>query len=119
MDKVSSPQLLVAYAKAEEQAGRYDKAVAAFTRARATDDVVRVYLERMNRLDEAAALARETRSTAAATMVAAHMADLDDTRGAIEFQLLAGRPDEAFELATTSGNMDIYTEVIAKCEWLE
>lgn len=116
MDKVSSPMLLVAYAKAEEQAGRYDKAVVAFKRAKATDDVVRVYLERMDRLDEAAALARETRSTAAATMVAAHMADLDDTRGAIEFQLLAGRPDEAFELAASSSNMDIYTEVIAKGE---
>lgn len=116
MPKVTSPRLLVAFAKAREQQGRYGEAVEAFKRARSLDDVVRIYLEKMDRPDDAAELTRKTRSTAAATMVAAYFQESDNTRGAVEFLLLAGRPDDAFDIAVSSGAMDVYTEVIAAGE---
>lgn len=38
---------------------------------------------------------------------------IGNSRGAIEFLLLAGRSADAFNEAINSGNMDIYTDVIA------
>jgi WD repeat-containing protein 19 len=116
IDKVHSPRLLVAYAKAQEQVGAFEQALGAFERARATDDMVRLYLEKLHKIDDAASLTRSSRSTVAANMMAAHFQEVENTRGSVEFLLLAGRPDDAFNLAVTSGNMEIYTDVVSDGE---
>ena len=114
MGKVTLPKLHGLYAKACEQADKFQDAAAAYTKARDPDSVVRLCLDKLNQPDRAFSLVRENPSSSGAAMVAQYCQQHDDFRGAIEFLLMANRSLEAFNLAKSHVCMDLYTGVLGE-----
>jgi WD repeat-containing protein 19 len=112
MERVTSPKLLTAYAKAKEAAKEYLEAARAYERARDMDAVVRLLLDQLGAPERAGAIVRQTRSTEGATLIAKFCRAAGDMRGAIEFLLLAKKRDEAFELAATHNEMGLYAQAL-------
>jgi WD repeat-containing protein 19 len=112
MGKVTLPKLHALYAKACEQAGKFQDAAAAYKKAHDMDSVTRLCLDQLNQPDRAFALVRESGSSTGAAMVAKYCQQHDDFRGAIEFLLMASRSLEAFNLAKSHACMELYTSVL-------
>jgi WD repeat-containing protein 19 len=112
MGRVTLPKLHALYAKACEQAGKFQEAAAAYKQAHDLDSVTRLCLDQLNQPDRAFSLVRETGSSTGAAMVAQYCQSHDDFRGAIEFLLMASRSLEAFNLAKSHVCMDLYTSVL-------
>ena len=70
MDRIVTAKIHAQYAKAKEAAGDYTAAVQSYEKAKDTDSVVRLYIEKLNKPDMAFAIVRATASSNAAQMVA-------------------------------------------------
>jgi WD repeat-containing protein 19 len=112
MERIAAPKLHSAYAKAKEAGKEYAEAVKSYEKARDMDNVVRVLLDHLKQPERAAEVVRTTRSAEGARAVAAYCKGAGDTRGAVEFLLLAKRRDEAFELAATHDEMALYVQAL-------
>jgi len=114
MENISAPKLHAEYARAKEAEGKYDEAATAYERAKETDSVVRLCLERLNKPQKAFQLVRESKSSQAGLLVAKHCTSVGDHRSAIEFLLLAKRSEDAFEVAVTNEQMEAFTTALGK-----
>jgi WD repeat-containing protein 19 len=112
MDKVVTPKLHLQYAKAKEANGAFAAAAKAYELGRDLDSVVRLQLEHLSCPEKAFAIVRETSSAAGAQLVARYCQTVGDFRGAIEFLLMAKRSSEAFALAQTHNEMDVYSKTL-------
>lgn len=112
MAKISAPKLHSEYAKAKEAEGRFEDAVLAYEHACDMDSVVRVLVTNLKEVSRSMNIVRETKSPQAALLVAEHCGAVGDQRAAIEFLVLAKRPAEAFDVASTHDEMDAYTAAL-------
>jgi len=97
--------LLAAYAKALEVEGKFKEAVSVYERARDSDAVVRILIDKLRQPDKAGEVVRSSRSTTAARKLSMWCRENDNPRGAIEFLLIAGQRSEAFDLAAATNEM--------------
>ena len=111
---ITSPKLLIQYAKAKEADGRYKEAASAYKAAKDFDSVIRINLEHLQNPEEAVRIVKETKSTEGAKMVAKFFQKLGDFASAIQFLVLSHCNDEAFLLAQQHGQMEQYADIIGE-----
>lgn len=80
--------------QAKEAERDYAEAATAYERAGDSDAVVRLYLNHLDRAEDALAIVRRTQSADGAAMVADYCRKGHNYRGAVEFLLTANRVDE-------------------------
>ncbi|KAH9586521.1 WDR19 [Trypanosoma melophagium] len=97
--KITSRNIIGMFAKAKENEGAFKEAEKAYTQAEDWDNVVRLKVEKLNDLHGAYMIVRQTRSSAAATVVANMCKKRDEFTAAVEFFVMAKSFPEAFELA--------------------
>ncbi|RNF04083.1 WD repeat-containing protein 19 isoform X2 [Trypanosoma rangeli] len=97
--KISSRNIIGMFAKAKEAEGAFKEAEQAYTQAEDWDNVVRVKVEKLNDLYGAYVVVRQSRSAAAAAVVANMCKKKGEFSSAVEFFVLAKSFSEAFELA--------------------
>ncbi|KAI8805835.1 hypothetical protein BJ742DRAFT_819298 [Cladochytrium replicatum] len=112
LPNLTSPRIFGQYAKAMEAQGSYKEAAQAYEKARDFDNVVRLYVEHLQNVEGAVAIVRSTRSRDAAKMVSKFFQMIKDYKSVVEFCLVAGMQDEAFELAQQHDVMEHYAELI-------
>merc|ERR1719440_851096 len=110
MSKIHTPKLHMQYAKAKESRGAYKEALVAYERARDLDSVVRLYLQHLGEPQKAFQLVRQTQMASGAELVADYCRKQGNIRGAVEFMLLANNDEEAFHLAETHDEMEVYEQ---------
>ncbi|XP_076359241.1 WD repeat-containing protein 19-like isoform X2 [Tachypleus tridentatus] len=114
LPNVVSPKIHAQYAKAKEADGSYHEAAKAYEDARDYENVIRIQLEHLNKPEEAVRLVKDTKSVEGAKMVARFFQRLNDTTSAIQFLVLSKCHEEAFQLAQSTGKMDIYVDVVGE-----
>jgi WD repeat-containing protein 19 len=77
------------------------------------DAAVRLCLEKLGALGQAAALARKSHSIPAAALVAQAALASGEVQLALEFLLLAGQLDQAFDLAAAKGQLAAFGQLAA------
>ncbi|XP_076468006.1 WD repeat-containing protein 19-like [Babylonia areolata] len=112
LPKITSPKIHSQYAKAKEADGRYKEAVVAYKSAKEWDNVIRLYLDFLNNPEEAVKVVQETKSIEGAKLVAKFFQKLNDYGSAIQFLVMSRCNDEAFQLAQSHGQMEIYADII-------
>ena len=112
MLKCKSDQLNSAFAKLCLMAGRYDIALNAYQRAKDLDKVIELKLRHLDDVQGAFDLVRLTSSSEGAQIVAEYCLEVGDTRGAVEFLLVANKSDEAFKIAQSHGIVESYTYIL-------
>ncbi|KAI9093093.1 hypothetical protein DFS34DRAFT_717341 [Phlyctochytrium arcticum] len=112
LDKVTSPKLFAQYARAKESEKDYIEAARAYDKARDYDNVVRLFIDHLNNIDGAVAIVRQTRSRESARLISKFFQSIKDYRSVVEFYLMAGMQDEAFELAQQRDVMEHYAELV-------
>lgn len=113
MAKTTSARLQLQFAKAKEAEGRYADAAAAYEAAGDLDALVRLCLGPLGQPQRAFGLVRKSQSVAAADLLARHCLKEQNFAGAVEFLLLAGQTDAAFDTAQQRGEMDTFARVVA------
>jgi len=114
MARISSSKLQLQFAKAKEQEGKYSEAAAAFEAAGDMDAVVRLALGPLHMPQRAYAVVRKTRSADAAWNLAEYCLrpTTKDYEGAVEFLLVAGKMEQAFDVAQNKGAMDTFARIL-------
>ncbi|KAF5840991.1 hypothetical protein DUNSADRAFT_14848 [Dunaliella salina] len=114
MARISSSKLQLQFAKAKEQEGKFSEAAAAFEAAGDMDAVVRLALGPLHMPQRAYAVVRKTRSTDAAWNLAEYCLrpTTKDYEGAVEFLLVAGKMEQAFDVAQNKGAMDTFARIL-------
>ncbi|CAG2166593.1 unnamed protein product [Oppiella nova] len=111
-EKVDNKEIQSQYAKAKEMEGKYREAVKAYIKAEEWLDVVRLYLDYLNNPGEAVKIVRESKSIEGAKMIAKFFQKLNDMSSAIEFLVMSKCHDEAYRLAQSTNQMDIYANIL-------
>eukprot|EP00879_Flechtneria_rotunda_P029705 GHRR01032146.1.p1 GENE.GHRR01032146.1~~GHRR01032146.1.p1 ORF type:complete len:223 (+),score=87.94 GHRR01032146.1:179-847(+) len=114
MAQVTSAKLQLQYAKAKESEGRWGDATAAYEAAGDLDNVVRLCLDKLNDLRRACTITRKSHSTTAAAHMARYCLEAGDVALAVEFLLLAGQMDQAFDVAAAQGQMDAFAQLVSR-----
>merc|ERR1719266_40092 len=112
LPQITSPKIQLQYAKAEEADGKFKDAVQAYEHARDYDSAVRLYLDKLNDPENAVRIVKQTRSNEGAKLVARFFLKLGDFSSAIQFLVLSGCVDEAFQLAQQHGKMDLFAQIV-------
>lgn len=112
LPNVTTPKIHAQYAKAREAEGKFEDAAKAYERARDFDNVVRLYVEKLHNIEGAVAIVRRTKSRDSAKLISKFFQTMKDYRSTVEFCLVAGMKDEAFELAQQHNVMEIYAEAV-------
>ncbi|XP_046339799.1 WD repeat-containing protein 19-like isoform X2 [Haliotis rufescens] len=112
LQHITSPKIHAQYAKAKEADGRYKEAAEAYKMAKEWDHVIRINLEFLQNPEEAVKIVQETQSVEGAKMVAKFFQRLNDYASAIQFLVMSKCNDEAFQLAQSHNQMEIYADII-------
>ncbi|KAH6596396.1 hypothetical protein BASA50_005102 [Batrachochytrium salamandrivorans] len=112
INKINSPKIFKLYAKAKEAEGEHIEAASAYERAKDYDSVVRVLLENFNDIESAAQLVRKTKSREAAKMMTKAYQNIRDFKSTIEFYVLAGMLNEAFEIAKSHNIVEVFADMV-------
>ncbi|KAJ3064062.1 WD repeat-containing protein 19 [Podochytrium sp. JEL0797] len=112
LDRVSTPKIFLQYAKAKEAAKQYEEAAAAYEKGKDHENLVRLYVEYLQNIDGAVKIVRETRSRDSARIVSKFFQSMRDYKSVVEFLLMAGMVDEAFELAQHHDVMEHFGEIV-------
>lgn len=112
LKSVANPKLHLQYAKAREADGSYREAAAAYEAAKDWLAVVRINLDHLRNPEAAVAIVKSKGSVEGAKMVARFFMNLGDFASAIQFLVLSKCSREAFQMAQTHNQMDIYAQVI-------
>ncbi|KAJ3330817.1 WD repeat-containing protein 19 [Blyttiomyces sp. JEL0837] len=112
LDKVTSPRIFLQYAKAKEASQQYAEAALAYERGKDYENLVRLYVEHLHNIDGAVKIVRDTRSKESARVVSKFFQGMKDFKSVVEFLLMAGMADEAFELAQQHDVMDHFGELV-------
>ncbi|KEG13410.1 putative WD40 repeat protein [Trypanosoma grayi] len=103
--KITSRNIIGMFAKGKENEGAFKEAEKAYTQAEDWDNVVRIKVEKLNDLHGAYMIVRQTRSAAAAAVVANMCKKRNEFGSAVEFFVLAKSFQDAFELAKENNCM--------------
>merc|ERR1719353_266187 len=114
MSKIHTPKLHMQYAKAKESRGAHREALVAYERARDLDSVVRLYLQHLGEPQKAFQLVRTTQLASGAVLVADYCKKQGNLQAAVEFLLLANNDEEAFHMAETHDEMEVYEKGLAE-----
>jgi hypothetical protein len=120
--QVSTPKVLLAYAKAMEATKNFSEAALAYERAHDSVALVRLLLSAsagLNDPQRAIALVRRTRNPDAAVAVADYCAAASDFGAAVEFLMLAKQPGRAFDLARRHNKVAEYGAALGRNGSLE
>lgn len=117
MDQVASPKLHFQFAKAMEAAKDFSTAAKSYERARDMDNLVRVLVTHLDQPERAGKIVRQTKSPEAATYVSNYCQEVGDSRGAVEFLLLAKKHTDAFSLAMAQEEMQAYVDALHRIGW--
>ncbi|KAJ3028907.1 UNVERIFIED_CONTAM: WD repeat-containing protein 19 [Siphonaria sp. JEL0065] len=112
LEYVSTPKIFLQYAKAKEAAKQYEEAAVAYERGKDHENLVRIYVEHLGNIDGAVKIVRETRSRDSARIVSKFFQSMRDYKSVVEFLLMAGMVDEAFELAQHHDVMEHFGEIV-------
>ncbi|KAK6172308.1 hypothetical protein SNE40_015995 [Patella caerulea] len=112
LQNITSPKIHAQYAKAKEADGRYKDAAEAYKLAKEWDNVIRINLDHLQNPEEAVKIVRSTQSVEGAKMVAKFFQKLNDYGSAIQFLVMSKCNDEAFQLAQTHNQMEVYADII-------
>ncbi|XP_067012869.2 WD repeat-containing protein 19 [Anabrus simplex] len=113
LPNITSPKIHLQYAKAKEADGKYKEAAEAYELARDWDNVVRINLDHLRNPHDAVNIVKETKSIEGAKMVAKYFQRQNDYRSAIHFLVMSQCHDEAFQMARTHAQMELYGEVLS------
>ncbi|KAI8831390.1 hypothetical protein BC829DRAFT_409646 [Chytridium lagenaria] len=91
---------------------KYVEAAASYEKARDFDNVVRLCVEHLNQIDKAVKIVRDTRSRESARIVSKFFQARQEYNSVVEFCLMAGMVDEAFELAQQHDVMEHFGVLI-------
>ena len=108
MQNISTPKLHVAFARAKENEGDYSTAIVSYIKARDDMSVIRLFLDHLNRADDALKMVRENPFAEGAMQIAQFTYNKGDIDTAIEFFVLARQHADAFDLAKHHDKMDTY-----------
>ncbi|KAL7750123.1 WD repeat-containing protein 19 [Sorochytrium milnesiophthora] len=111
---VRTSRVLVDYGLMKEGQQLYEEAAEAFKQARAFDELIRVYVSHLSRIEEAVQVARECKSREGAKLVADFFAGIGDYKSVVEFYLLADMKAQAFAMAQKYELMDTYAELLGE-----
>mmetsp|Transcript_13758 Transcript_13758/g.22763 ORF Transcript_13758/g.22763 Transcript_13758/m.22763 type:complete len:1465 (-) Transcript_13758:1902-6296(-) len=112
LEKVTNSQLNSTFAKVCMAANRYEEAAAAYERANDVDKVVEIMLRQLDKVQQAFDLVRDSASTEGAILVADYCLEIQNYRGAIEFLMMANKSEDAFKLAQSHNQVDVYANLL-------
>ncbi|KPM07635.1 WD repeat-containing protein 19-like protein [Sarcoptes scabiei] len=109
---IDDPEILYQYAQWKETKKQYRQAMEIYSRAQHWLDVVRINLDHLNNPGEAARIVRENSSVEGAKLVARFFQNLNKMNAAIEFLIISNCFDDAYNLALTTHQMDVYADLM-------
>ncbi|XP_015782176.1 WD repeat-containing protein 19-like [Tetranychus urticae] len=109
---ITNADILSQYGRLKESEGDYKEAVKAYLASGKTIESVRLLLDKLNNPGEAVRLVKESGNLEGAKMIARFFQKINDIESAIEFLILSKCNDEAFQLATSTGNVDIFANFL-------
>ncbi|KAH9424866.1 WD repeat-containing protein 19 [Dermatophagoides pteronyssinus] len=112
ISKISDREILGQYGRIKEMEKQFRHAAEIYGKAERWEDVVRINLDHLNNPGEAVKIVREHQSIAGAKLVARFFQRLNDMTAAIEFLIMSKCYDDAYNLALTTGQMDIYADIM-------
>ncbi|KAI8836727.1 hypothetical protein BJ741DRAFT_708422 [Chytriomyces cf. hyalinus JEL632] len=112
LELVTSPKIFLQFAKAREASKQYEEAAYAYERGKDYENLVRLYVEHLQNIDGAVKIVRETRSRDSARIVSKFFQSMKDYKSVVEFLLMAGMMEEAFELAQHHDVMEHFGEIV-------
>ncbi|XP_076676074.1 intraflagellar transport protein Oseg6 isoform X2 [Andrena cerasifolii] len=112
LPQISSAKINIQYAKAKESEGKYEEAAKAFETAKDFENIIRINLEHLNNPARSVEVVQQTKSIEGAKMVAKYFQKMNDYNSAIKFLILSNCHDEAFQLASQHGKMELYGEIL-------
>ncbi|XP_033222946.1 WD repeat-containing protein 19 isoform X2 [Belonocnema kinseyi] len=112
LPQISSPKINIQYAKAKELEGKYEEASRAYESAKDFDNIIRINLEHLNNPGRSVEIVQQTKSIEGAKMVARFFHKLNDYNSAIKFLILSHCHEDAFQLASQHGKMELYGEIL-------
>lgn len=116
MQRVNSPKILVLYGAAKESERCYKEAEEAYEKAESWENVVRVNLNHLDNLEKPKEVLRHKCSTITiASLVASHCGKRGLYKEAVEYLLLANKKEEAFVLAQSHDEMEVYADHLRDC----
>lgn len=109
LKSIKSFKLCRLLGKSKEAEGKYADAEMAYLQAEDWENVIRVNIKFLDNLDKAIQVLRERCPTSTcAEMVASKCEQLQKVPEAIEFKILAGQREDAFNLAQKSNMLEVY-----------
>lgn len=114
LEKQLSCKLLMQIGRAREEQGEYHLAAQMYERAKDMDAVARVVIDHLGDIDAAAILVREIRSREPAKKLAKLYVISRSFEKAIDFYVIAGMHNEAFELAKSQNIVHYFGNLVRK-----
>jgi WD repeat-containing protein 19 len=114
LPNVTSLKLHALHAKAKESEGKFREAIKSYQLANDSDSVVRIYLNHMADPDphSASEIVLESRSVEGGKMLAKFYQSINDYESALQFLILCGCVNEAFQLAQKHNKLKHYGELL-------
>lgn len=112
LPNVTSLKLHALHAKAKESEGRYRDAISSYLLANDSDSVVRIYLDHLSDPHSASEIVLESRSVEGGKMLAKFYQSINDYESALQFLILCGCVNEAFQLAHKHNKLKHYGELL-------
>jgi len=113
-DTITSKPLLIKYAELCEEFKEYELAVKAYQQTQNIESIIRLYLDPLNKLDEAISIVRSSESLLGASAIAKYCDESHDFEKAIEFYLFSDQKEKAFDCARKNKMMEIYIKYTGK-----
>lgn len=112
LPNVTSLKLHALHAKAKESEGKFRDAIASYLLANDQDSVVRIYLDQLSDPHSASEIVLESRSVEGGKMLAKFYQSISDYESALQFLILCGCVNEAFQLAQKHNKLRHYGELL-------
>lgn len=111
--QIKSPRIHLQYAKAKEAEGHYEDAAQGYLRGGDYDNLCRVYISHLRKIDEAVAIVRKHKSKESAKLIAKFFQTVQDFKAVVEFCIIADMKDEAFLFAKTYNLVEFYSDLVS------
>jgi WD repeat-containing protein 19 len=112
LPNVTSLKLHSLHAKAKESEGKYRDAINSYQLANDTDSVVRIYINHLSDPHSASEIVLESRSVEGGKMLAKFYQSINDYESALQFLIICGCVNEAFQLAHKHNKLKHYGELL-------
>lgn len=112
LPNVTSLKLHALHAKAKESEGKYREAISSYQLANDMDSIVRIYLDHLSDPHSASEIVLESRSVDGGKMLARFYQSINDNESALQFLIICGCVNEAFQLAHKHNKLKHYGELL-------